>query len=279
MPFRHRWKVVFIYLFGFLLTTSASVWSGTSDLSQIMLQAHRSGEPTPVVSRVDSTLTIEQAYAIQSVLVQAQRESLAVSGFKAGLTTVASQQRFGLDQPVAGVLLSSGYSQPDVSLLEFKRPMIEVEIALIVSRAITDSLPDVAALKAHVDQVAPAIELPDLDFAEMAGLTGVDIVAANVSASHFIVGDPKNASAIDLQSIAATLERDGDPLLSGRGSDVMGDPWQAGLWLVNAMIAQGWTIEAGQVLLTGAMSPMIPAAAGEYRADYGPLGHMTFFVK
>ena len=45
------------------------------------------------------------------------------------------------------------------------------------------------------------------------------------------------------------------------------------------MIEQGWTIEPGHILLTGALGKMVPGKTGKYIADYGPLGKIAFEIK
>jgi 2-keto-4-pentenoate hydratase len=45
------------------------------------------------------------------------------------------------------------------------------------------------------------------------------------------------------------------------------------------MIEQGWPIEPGNILLTGALGKMLPGKPGKYVADYGSFGKIIFEVK
>jgi 2-keto-4-pentenoate hydratase len=49
----------------------------------------------------------------------------------------------------------------------------------------------------------------------------------------------------------------------------MGDQWEALRWLVNTVLAEGYAIEPGQLLMTGALGGAHPASPGRYRAEFG----------
>ena len=44
------------------------------------------------------------------------------------------------------------------------------------------------------------------------------------------------------------------------------------------MLARGYTLEAGQILMTGSIGGMVPAQPGTYTATFGPLGEITFEI-
>jgi len=48
---------------------------------------------------------------------------------------------------------------------------------------------------------------------------------------------------------------------------------------VNAVVADGYVLRPGQVLLTGAVGGMVPAEPGEYVADCGALGRLQFTLR
>jgi 2-keto-4-pentenoate hydratase len=65
----------------------------------------------------------------------------------------------------------------------------------------------------------------------------------------------------------------------GKAADALGDQWKALLWLVNGVVEHGYTIDPGQILITGAMGKMIPGKPGKYDGDWGVLGKMSWTVK
>ena len=62
----------------------------------------------------------------------------------------------------------------------------------------------------------------------------------------------------------------------GRSSALFGDEWFGLMWLVNAVLAQGYTIEPGSILITGVMGEMLPAQVGKYQGSWGPLGEINW---
>lgn len=253
--------------------------------ARILIRAEDENQRIPVLSLLFPDMTAAQAYAIQTAYAQEILGGKSPAGFKAGLTTKVAQQRFGLDQPVAGVLFSKGLLPGGavIQQADFFHPMLETEIGFVMGNAISEKVTDLAGLKRAVESVVPVIEIPDLGFEPLdqsgtARLKGVDIIAANVSARMVITGQPVSVGALDLNRIEVSLALNGSPVNQGRGSDAMGGQWQALMWLVNTMVEQGWAIEPGQVLITGALGKMVPAKPGAYAADFGPLGRLYFQI-
>jgi 2-keto-4-pentenoate hydratase len=94
-----------------------------------------------------------------------------------------------------------------------------------------------------------------------------------------ITGLGRAPGLTDPNAVAVTLYKDGEVLNQGTGRDVSGDQWHALLWLVNRTIDSGWTIEPGQLLITGAMGKPVPMSAGLYVADFGRFGRLEWNVE
>jgi 2-keto-4-pentenoate hydratase len=55
-----------------------------------------------------------------------------------------------------------------------------------------------------------------------------------------------------------------DELVSeGSGAACMGDPLNAALWLAQIMKNQGSPLLKGEILLSGALGPMVPVSSGD----------------
>ena len=63
------------------------------------------------------------------------------------------------------------------------------------------------------------------------------------------------------------------------GSDLNRGQWKTLLWLVNNIIDQGWKIEPGQVLITGALGNMVKAKKGQYIATFSGVGQIDFRIQ
>jgi len=260
---------------------ASSLPSKISELAEILINAHKENRFIPVLSDRYPELDVESAYLVQKSYVQRRLENDRTAGFKAGLTSETTQKRFGVNFSVLGVLLSSG-KKVSGSIIEsssFKLPIIETEVGFVVEKTISHPLKDVSELRDHIHSIMPVVELPDLGFQDLKNVKAVDIIASNVSASEFIVGQENELKKTDLDKTTVTLTRDGKVVNQGKGSDTLGGQWKTALWLVNAVVKQGWKIEPGQILITGALGTMIPAKKGRYVADYESLGKVWFEVK
>lgn len=248
---------------------------------ETLIAAEAAHEKIPVLSTLLPGLDTVGAMEIQKRYVAGRLHTDKIAGFKAGLTAKKARERFGLSAPVAGVLFQSGRrdNQAVIDSVAFHRPMIETEIGFVLGRPLSGNIKDRATLIASVSEVLPVIELPDLGFADMKALKGVDIMAANVSARQFITGTAVPLGKTDLNAVEVILYRDGEAVNSGKGSDALGDQWQALLWLANAMTEQGYVLVPGQVLITGALGKMVPGKPGAYRADYGDFGSIVFEIR
>jgi len=201
-----------------------------------------------------------------------------VVGYKLGFTSVAAQQRFGVGSPVWGRLWRRMAIPRDgeVSAGTFSRVFVEAEIAFTMARRLDVRLGDATDLLSYVGSVHPALELPDWRFGPQAKPGLVEIVADGVGAHRFVLGTGHAPGEVDLPGAAVVLERDGEVIGRGRGSDALGDPWLALLWLSHALLEAGSALEPGEIVLTGALGAvqvLAPnEAAGRYRVTVEGLG-------
>jgi 2-keto-4-pentenoate hydratase len=251
----------------------------TARIENDIENAWQSNSSIPLAHLVDETLTIERAYGVQKNLVRRKLQAEQPAGFKAGLTSEPSRKRFHADTAVAGVLINAPRVAPARFELSSLRGLyIETEVAMRIGKPITNKLSSIDELKLHIDGIAAAIELPNLDYQSPEQLNALDIVASNVAAAYFLTGTFASPAQRDPNTVTATLQCGGQPLNVGHGRDSMGDQWEAAMWLVNTMIEQGWTMHSGQILLTGALGKMIRAVEGRCSADFGDLGTLEFEI-
>ena len=95
----------------------------------------------------------------------------------------------------------------------------------------------------------------------LVGLSDPNIV---LIAALFVIGearaDPRDH---DLPALRVTVTKNGAPLSEGLGAAVQGSPLQAVAWLANTLGAYGVTLNAGDIILSGSLVPLEPAAAGD----------------
>ena len=255
---------------------------GAENWAEIVLTEITAGRPMPALSVYYDELDLDTAYAIQRALVESALGTRKIGGYKAGFTTAAAREKYRLDEPVSGVLFADGRREDgaDIALDDFKSLMLEVEIGYVLRSPITRSLHSVEDLKTYVREAVPAIEMPDLNYANPAGLNARDIVATNVAVSAYLVGRPMPLRDLsEVNSIEVALYRDEELIDQGKAFDAMGNQLEALLWLINDLVARGWPLRADDVLITGTLGKINPGVAGHYRADYGRGGSVNFSVR
>lgn len=271
-------RVIISILFSTVLPATAE----TLPPEAILTAAADDARPIPVLSKRGHVLTLEQAYSVQRQYVEAcVTNGESVVGFKAGLTSEASRRRFEIFTPVSGVLLRSAQLEPGARLAAgpSQKLMLETELGYVFGQAVTNAILDDASMRAVVERIVPAIEIPNLGFEDLTALKGVDVVAANVATHRFLVGRGLPIANVDPNAVTVSCTMGTNVVNTGRGSDAMGNQWRALRWLVNNVVGQGWAVEPGQILITGALGNMIPGAPGRYRADFGELGSLEFGIE
>ena len=256
---------------------------GTTNIESMAMriyEAHLNKRPLQILSVMNPALTEISAYRVQKSYVKLRLLDEQIMGFKAGLTNVNIQKQLKINNPVSGVLFGSGNRKTETSIkLDLdEKLMLEVEIGFIIGEQINKPISQIEILKKRIKAVVPAIEITNLTFEKNSEIKGVDVIANNVSAYGCIIGRHRSHIEYDLKKILFFLWKEEELVSQGSGSDVLGDPWEAALWLVNNTVNQGWTLEPGHVLLTGSMGNILPARPGKYVADFVKLGCISFVV-
>ena len=234
--------------------------TNTTDLAANMAAAIRARGPLP---KMPAGLGLEDAYALQRQVVATVPG--AVSGLKAGMTAAAAQQMFGLTHPVIGSLYEHGRLAPGASFASAPGVSLECEIGIVVDG---DGAPKTAG---------PVVEVPRMAFADDADRNGANLVACNIAADRYIVGEQQPLRDA-YGDIRITLRRDGEEVCSAPASDALGGPQAALAWMLNEARARGLAVGDGMLLITGACGGIHPALPGRYVADYGDFGSIEFTV-
>jgi 2-keto-4-pentenoate hydratase len=75
---------------------------------------------------------------------------------------------------------------------------------------------------------------------------------------------------------AMTLRKNGEVVSQGTGADCLGSPLNALVWVAGTALTLGRPLRAGEVVLSGALGPMVPVAPGDvFEADIPALGSVT----
>ncbi|MEZ5696285.1 MAG: fumarylacetoacetate hydrolase family protein [Sphingomonadaceae bacterium] len=219
----------------------------------------------PLVEQ-DSALTIDDAYAISlDFLVRRQQDGERVVGKKIGVTSKAVQDMLGVHQPDFGFLTDwmHVHGDIDVDAMGLIAPRAEAEIAFILKDSLNGPGITPQDVIAATESIAPCFEIVDSRIRDW-NISIVDTVADNASCGVFLLGEARaDPRAHDLPGLHVTVTKNGAPLSEGYGHAVQGDPAMAVAWLANTLGAYGVTLDAGDIILSGSIVPLEPAAKGD----------------
>ena len=230
---------------------------------------------SPLTSR-GFDITIEDAYHIQQrMLARRIEKGEKVVGKKIGVTSKAVMNMLGVGQPDFGYLLdgmvyNEGESIPMASLIQ---PKAEGEIAFLMNKDLMGPGLTAADILAATEGVMACFEIVDSRIQDWK-IKIQDTVADNASCGVFVLGDKLvDPKKVDLALCGMVLEKNGEIVVTGAGAATMASPVNAMVWLANTLGRLGIGLNAGDIVLSGALGAMIPVKAGDsLRCTIGGIG-------
>ncbi len=247
--------------------------------ARLLRQAYTGGAIPPLRDYLDP-VDVEGAYAVQEINTSTwAAQGRRIVGRKAGLTAKAVQTQLGVDQPDFGVLFDDmriadgGHLDPTRCL----QPKAEAEIAFVLGTDLPDPATTPEMVAAAVGSIHAAIEIVDSRIADWK-ITFADTVADNGSSAFFVLGQPgKPLAGLDIYTAGMVMEVNGTIASLGVGAAALGHPLNAAAWLARTLSQRGEPLKAGDILLAGALGPMVALNPGDrVRAIVGGLGEASF---
>ncbi|MCD9030082.1 fumarylacetoacetate hydrolase family protein [Luteimonas sp. BDR2-5] len=249
------------------------------EAARLLGEAARTGTACDPVKPLLEDGGIGAAYAVQHLLTEAAiGAGRRVVGRKIGLTSVAVQRQLGVDQPDFGVLLDDmafGSGQ-EVPLSRLIQPKVEAEIAFVVDRDLDADRPTLGHVLGVIGYALPAIEIVDSRVRDWR-ISIFDTIADNASSGLYVLGSsPKKIDSLDLALCGMSLEKAGEPVSVGCGAACLGNPLNAVVWLARTVAETGRPLRAGDIVLSGALGPMVSVSAGDvFEARISGLGNVS----
>ncbi len=219
----------------------------------------------PLLER-EPDITIEDAYRIQLRMVERRVQAgETIVGKKIGVTSKPVQDLLGVYQPDFGQLTSGMvYAEGDtIDLGKLIQPKAEAELAFVLKHDLTG--PGITAMDVvrATDYVTPCFEIVDSRITDWK-IKIQDTVADNASCGVYVLsktrGDPRK---IDIALAGMVLEKNGELFSTGVGAAVQGSPANAVAWLANTLGSLGIPFKAGEVILSGSQSALVPVTDGD----------------
>ena len=241
--------------------------------------AYSSGAVPPLRDLLEP-VDIDGAYAVQAINTQFWvSQGRRIVGRKAGLTAKAVQTQLGVDQPDFGVLFDDmaiadgGTLDPAWTL----QPKAEAEIALVLGASLTSANTTAEQVALAVKSVHAAIEIVDSRIADWK-IAFADTVADNGSSAFYVLAEHgKPLAGLDLYTAGMVMEINGQIVSLGAGAAALGHPLNAAAWLASTLAQRDEPLQAGDILLTGALGPMVTMKQGDHvRAIIGGIGEASF---
>jgi 2-keto-4-pentenoate hydratase len=243
------------------------------------IRAAYAGVPIAPIRSQLTELDVDAAYAIQQAnTAHWVAEGRRVVGSKIGLTSRAVQKQLGVDRPDFGVLFADMIVAEDepVSAGRVLQPKIEAEVAFLLDRDVEAEVPTIADVLRAVAYAMPALEIVGSRITNW-DIGIVDTVADNASSGLFVLGGPvRRMEGLDLRALQMRMIRREEIVSKGTGAACLGNPLNAMAWLAGELARRERPLRAGDVVLSGALGPMVPVNSGDtFEVDIAGLGTVS----
>lgn len=241
-----------------------------------LYQALMSRTPVDPLTDREPGITIEDAYQIQLRMIQRRLDAgETIVGKKIGVTSKVVMQMLNVDQPdfgqmTSGMVFSEGEAIRTDSMIA---PKAEAEVAFVLKNDLIGPGVTAADVLRATDFVVPCFEIVDSRIKDWK-IKIQDTVADNASCGVLTLGGiRKSPRQLDLSLAGMVLEKNGDIVSTSAGASVQGSPVNAVAWLANTLGRLGITLKAGEIILSGSQSPLVPVKAGDsFYCSVGGLG-------
>ncbi|MGE8541081.1 MAG: 2-keto-4-pentenoate hydratase [Acinetobacter sp.] len=233
----------------------------------------------PIRAELGEHATVNDAYVIQELNTErALKNGRRLVGRKIGLTSVAVQKQLGVDSPDFGMLFADmaygdGEAIPACKLIQ---PKVEAEIALVLKADLNQAQHTYADIISATDYALAAIEVVDSRI-ENWKISLLDTVADNASSAAYVLSSqPVSLADVDLVNCKMQMTRAGEVVSEGIGKACLANPLNAAVWLADEMVKRGRPLQKGDLVLTGALGPMVVAHPGdEFKVKIEGFGSVT----
>ncbi|MDF1755768.1 MAG: fumarylacetoacetate hydrolase family protein [Verrucomicrobiales bacterium] len=273
--------IIYFTLLSCLLQTVGNSQQKTSfeEFAKQQAVATQSGKPIDQFSVTFPDASITDAEKARKTYEAQLSDHKSFAGIKGAVVGKGGQTHFQIENPLSATLFREGWISgryPEIKIRDGADPGIETEIGIVLKKPITEPVASIEELKTYIDYLVPVIELPAGRHNWSKPPTATDLIVANVFSDNYIVGDAFTDLSIDIDAVTIQLFRENQIINETNGGDANNGQWWNFLYQVNWAIANSYTLKPGNLVITGALGKINKTGSGNYRADFGKLGEITF---
>ncbi len=235
-------------------------------IAQELFDALSTGKAIAPLTDSYPDMSIDDAYQISLGFLNIRKAETGekVVGKKIGVTSKPVQDMLGVFQPDFGFLTNAMHVHDGkVHVDNHIAPMAEAEIAFKLKKGLKGPGVTGQDVLDATDYVQPCFEIVDSRIKDWK-IKIQDTVADNASCGVFVLGNQKvDPKSLDMAGLEVVVEKNGEEISRGVGSSVQGAPENAVAWLANTLGEYGIPFEAGEIILSGSLVPLHPAARGD----------------
>jgi 2-keto-4-pentenoate hydratase len=244
--------------------------------ADIIWEAWSNGELLEGIPETVRPKNLADAYRVQFALDEHAGERV---GWKLAATGAGGRTALNVEQPLAGPLYAQ-FQIADASSVDFapiRMATVEAEFGLMLKSTLHagDAPHTRATVLEALGAFIPAIEIPNTRYSDHRAAGAVQLTADAALAGLYVLGEPiEDYDPEALADHVITLTTP-NARAEGTGAKVLDGPVEAMHWLANELGANGYDLEAGQVVITGATAAVKDPGVGAVRADFGSFGSLT----
>ena len=238
--------------------------------SEISLVAAAYKSKLPI-KPIENLSNVIEAYCAQGKLTaEIGRTKGIQAGYKAGYTSLSTRPGTDVDRPLRGLLFQNMFlTDGAIVPADFgARPRFSADlIAVVKDEDIKSAITPLAALE-HISHFLPFIDLSDLMLEDGAPIDMLNLIATNIGSRWGVLGKPIAVEATQefltlLETMTIVIQDEkGDTIGRGKGSDVLGHPMNAVMWIVKDLEHSAQRVQPGDKLGVGAFFPAGTPQAG-----------------
>ena len=228
---------------------------------------------------------IEEAYKIQDELklIYLTLKDNYMIGKKVGCTNKWAQKQINVEEPFYGNLFSKYSSISGCKLISnnFSEPYMEPEFSFRIKEDINianapftfDQIEDL------IDTVMGSVEIVDFRFTKELKNIGINnLISTNAASEYWIKGLKEfKLNEINLSNHPVKVFINDKLMNEGSSSNVLENPLNSLLWLINKLSLKGETLLKDNVVSTGTCTVAIPLEKNyKVRVDFANMGNIDF---